>query len=143
MIGNLVHLSQMIEYNLLSILAGAKFIDQIESFDIYGIEDFNNAARESNSVLHTDNEKTLGYLLDKATKEKIFTKDFADVLLEVKDKRNFYVHQIFKKDLLKNNFYKNPSVYLKELGQTIALMSDINNILVDIFRHFKGCALSY
>ena len=141
-VGFIMQLSQMIEYNLLNILAGNKYLDGIEELSIYDFNGYDKAAKDSNDVLKYNNESTLGKLLNKAVKEGIFTDNFIKVLEKVVEKRNYYTHQFFKDQLDKNVLESNPSHYFKDMSETISLSYEVNKALLEIDKDYRDAALS-
>lgn len=53
------------------------------------------------------------------------------------EKRNYVIHHLFKDDLTKKNLDTNPTVYYKELEETIALLTSVNDSLIEIFKQQK------
>ena len=139
-IGFIMHLSQMIEYNLLNILAGHKYIESIEGLSIYDFVNYNNAAKESNEALHKNNRKDLKKLLDRAIADNVFNKEMIDLLDTIKNKRNYYAHQFFKEDLFTKITETNPSYYFKKMKEDIGLFKTVNDLLVDIDKGYRLAA---
>ena len=142
-IGFIIQLSQMIEYNLLNILAGHKYLYEIDGLSIFDYEGYYNATKNSNDILKNNKISTLRKLLIKVEKENIFTDEFIKLLDEAIIKRNYYVHQFFKEQLGKNILETNPSYYFKELSETITLLNYVNKELLKIDYEYRRVAKDY
>ena len=139
-IGYLIHLAQMIEYNLLNILAGHKYIESIDGLSIYDFDNYDLAAKKSNDVLATNKKKELGVLLRQAKNDSIFSGEFVTTLEKVVDRRNYCVHHFFKDQLKNNTLEINPLIHAKEIGETIALFFSVNEALLDIDIKYRKLA---
>ena len=139
-LGFIIQLSQMIEYNLLNILAGDKYLEGIEELSLYDFDGYSKATKDSNDVLKDNKESTLGKLLNKAVKEGIFNDEFVKLLEDVVEKRNYYTHQFFKDQLGSNILETNPSYFYKNMSETISLFYEVNNTLLEIDKNYRRVA---
>ena len=136
-VGVIVNLSQMVEYNLANILAFDEILREFEERDSMFVCEYNEFAEQANKWYDILSQKPLGKSLNRAKEIKFFTKESEGVLLQAIEKRNHVVHRLFKDDLTKKNLDKNPTVYYKELEETIELLTSVNDGLIEIFKKQK------
>ena len=136
-VGFIVHLSQMVEYNLANILSADELLREFEERDSMCIIEYNEFAEKSNSLYRTLSTKPLGIILNQAEKVKFFTKNGLELLREACNKRNFVVHHLFRDDLKQKHLETDPQFYFEELETTIGLLHEINEVLVKIFEQQK------
>lgn len=133
-VGLVVHLSQMIEYNIANILA---FDDVLRKFDEPGLMmmyEFNDITREAEHWYEILEKKPLGFGLKKANERGFFTEEFQKRLDEMCDERNYVVHRMFKDDLLTQNTSKNPTFYYERIENLLEEMEVIIDVLTEIFK---------
>ena len=108
-VGFIVHLSQMVEYNLANILSADELLREFEERDSMCIMEYNEFAEKSNKLYRTLSTKPLGVILKQVEKVRFFDEDGLDLLQEACKKRNYVVHHFYQIRIQKN--------YLKILKQ--------------------------
>ena len=136
-VGFIVHLSQMVEYNLANILSADELLREFETDNTVHIIDYNNLAQKSNEVYHKLSGIPLGGILKQAKKVKFFNENGLELLKEACNKRNYVVHHLFRDDLKPNHLESDPQFYFEELETTIGLLREINEVLTKIFERQK------
>ena len=136
-VGFIVHLSQMVEYNLANILSADELLREFEERDSICIIEYNKFAEKSNALYQTLSTKTFGAILNRAEKIKFFTEDGLKLLREACSKRNYVVHHLFRDDLNSKHLESDPQFYFEELETTIGLLHEINEVLLNIFEQQK------
>lgn len=136
-VGFIVHLSQMVEYNLANILSADELLREFEERDSMCIIEYNKFAEKSNALYQTLSTKTFGAILNRAEKIKFFTEDGLKLLREACSKRNYVVHHLFRDDLNSKHLESDPQFYFEELETTIGLLHEINEVLLNIFEQQK------
>ena len=136
-VGFIIHLSQMVEYNLANILSADELLREFEERDSMCIIEYNEFAEKSNALYQTLSTKTFGAILNRAEKIKFFTEDGLKLLREACSKRNYVVHHLFRDDLSSKHLESDPHFYFKELETTIGLLHEINEVLLNIFEQQK------
>lgn len=136
-VGVIVNLSQMVEYNLANILAFDEILREFEERDSMFVCEYNEFAKQANKWYDKLSKKSLGKSLNRAKEIKFFTEESEKTLLEAIEKRNYVIHHLFKDDLTKKSLDTNPTVYYQELEETIALLTSVNDSLVEIFKQQK------
>ena len=135
--GFIIHLSQMVEYNLANILSADELLREFEERDSMCIIEYNKFAKKSNALYQTLSTKTFGAILNRAEKIKFFTEDGLKLLREACSKRNYVVHHLFRDDLNSKHLESDPQFYFEELETTIGLLHEINEVLLNIFEQQK------
>ena len=79
----------------------------------------------------------LGKILEQAEKVKFFTEDGLKLLSEACEKRNFVIHHLFREDLFKGYVDTQPEYYYETVEETIGMLHEINEQLVEIFKQQK------
>ena len=133
-VGLVVHLSQMIEYNIANILA---FDDVLRKFDEPGLMmmyEFNDITREAEHWYEILEKKPLGFGLKEARERGFFTDESQKRLDEMCAERNYVVHRMFKDDLLTQNTSKNPTFYYERIENLLEEMKVINYGLTKILK---------
>lgn len=133
-VGLVVHLSQMIEYNIANILA---FDDVLRKFDEPGLKmmyEFNDITREAEHWYEILEKKPLGFGLKEARERGFFTDESQKRLDEMCAERNYVVHRMFKDDLLTQNTSKNPTFYYERIENLLEEMEVIIDVLTEIFK---------
>ena len=137
MIGFVVNISQMVEYNLANILALNEILVAFDKEDsMYELE-YVELLRKTDDWYKKLDRFELGKLLENIKSRTDFTKEFIDFLTEIRTERNFFVHNVFKDDLFTKAFQDNPKQYIPRLQELIAKMHVANNELVKIFAEMK------
>jgi hypothetical protein len=136
-VGFIVHLSQMVEYNLANILSADELLREFEERDSMCIIEYNKFAEKSNALYQTLSTKTFGAILNRAEKIKFFSEDGLKLLREACSKRNYVVHHLFRDDLNSKHLESDPQFYFEELETTIGLLHEINEVLLNIFEQQK------
>ena len=148
-VGLIIHLSQMIEYNIANIIAGYTFLSNFEIDNSKTIEDYFERSFLSNIKLYDLNDKkTMGYLLGAAKKANVFDSNFEKQLDSIKQTRDYYAHTFFKEALFSNKIEMEPDSLIASLNKTIEEFSIVNEKLLiidskqrrqatEIKRHFK------
>lgn len=136
-VGFIIHLSQMVEYNLANILSADELLREFEERDSMCIIEYNKFAEKSNALYQTLSTKTFGAILNRAEKIKFFTEDGLKLLREACSKRNYVVHHLFRDDLNSKHLESDPQFYFEELETTIGLLHEINEVLLNIFEQQK------
>ena len=137
MIGFIVNLSQMIEYNIANIVALNELLGDLNNNANNSPIDDNAVVKKSQSLYETLSTKELGRLLGESTKKRIFESDLIAKIDEVRASRNHYIHHFFKEDLFTKNFQERPRYLMPEIQKTIANMKNLNDELVGVFDHLK------
>ena len=136
-VGFIVHLSQMVEYNLANILSADELLREFEERDSMCTIEYNEFAKKSNELYRTLSTKTLGSILNRAEKIRFFDEDGLKLLREACSKRNYVVHHLFRDDLNSKHLESDPQFYFEELETTIGLLHEINEVLLNIFEQQK------
>ena len=136
-VGFIIHLSQMVEYNLANILSADELLREFEERDSMCIIEYNKFAEKSNALYRMVSTKTFGAILNRAEKIKFFTEDGLKLLREACSKRNYVVHHLFRDDLNSKHLESDPQFYFEELETTIGLLHEINEVLLNIFEQQK------
>lgn len=147
-IGFIIHLSSLIEYNLLQLLAAEKFLSVFDNKD-FTYEEVIMGIKDSNSVFHnlSRKERMLGKLIDKLEDTKSFDFAFIEELRKASYIRGYYAHQFFKDDLYKSYMENCPLRYKKRINDDIEFLYQLNCALVQmdkdnrkLVRKIKGAA---
>lgn len=133
-VGLVVHLSQMIEYNIANILALDELCENFYKSRTMSYNKFNNISQKAEKWYHILECKPLGYGLKKAQEHGYFVQQSQNRLDEMCDERNYVVHQLFKEDLQMNLIETNPTFYYERLENLIEEMSLINEDLAKIMK---------
>ena len=136
-VGFIVHLSQMVEYNLANVLSADELLRKFEERDTMRIVEYNEFAKKSNKMYHKLSGKSLGGILKRAEKIDFFNREGLKLLQEACKKRNYVVHHLFRDDLKLKHLETDPQFYFEELETTIRLLYEINEVLLKIFKQQK------
>ena len=136
-VGLIVHLSQLIEYNVANILA---FDDLLSKFnnknDMYSFE-YEQFKKQAEDLYEELSFQTMGGCLQKAKDVRFFTKKSYKRLQAICNERNWAAHQLFKEDLELKHLETDPIFYYNRLEYIIGEMTAINDDLVEIFENQK------
>ena len=136
-VGFIVHLSQMVEYNLANILSADELLREFDTDNSMRIVDYNELAQKSNEMYHKLSGIPLGGILRQAKKVKFFNEDGIGLLEKACKKRNSVVHNLFRDDLKPRHLETDPEFYFEELENTIEILHEINEVLAKIFERQK------
>ena len=136
-VGFIVHLSQMVEYNLANILSADELLREFEEKNYTCIIDFVALAQKSNEMYHKLSSTPLGNILKQAKKVKFFNADGIELLEKACKKRNYVIHHLFREDLKQKHLETDPEFYFEELETTIEFLYRINEVLTKIFERQK------
>ena len=136
-VGLIVNLSQMVEYNLANILAFDEILREFETTDSMFVFEYNEFVERANNWYKELSKRTFGGNFKRAKEIKFFTNESEELLSKAIGKRNYVIHSLFKDDLKNKYLETNPKYYFKELEETISLLNNINESLVEIFKQQK------
>ena len=112
-VGFIVHLSQMVEYNLANILSADELFREFKTDNTVHIIDYNNLAQKSNEMYHKLSGIPLGSILRQAKKVNFFNEDGIELLEKACKKRNYVVHNLFRDDLKLRHLETDPEFYFE------------------------------
>ena len=136
-VGFIVHLSQMVEYNLANILSADELLRGFDTDNSMRIVDYNELVKKSNEMYHKLSGIPLGGVLKQAKKVNFFNEDGLELLEKACKKRNYVVHNLFRDDLKPRHLETDPEFYFEELENTIEILHEINEVLTKIFERQK------
>ena len=136
-VGFVVQLSQMVEYNLANILGFDEILKKFDDEKPLSKKIYDKAVKKANSLYKKLSKRPLGKILEQAEKVKFFTEDGLKLLTEACEKRNFVIHHLFREDLFKGYVDTQPEYYYETVEETIGMLHEINEQLVDIFKQQK------
>ena len=136
-VGFIVHLSQMVEYNLANILSADELLRGFDTDNSIRIVDYNELVQKSNEMYHKLSGIPLGGVLKQAKKVNFFNEDGLELLEKACKKRNYVVHNLFRDDLKPRHLGTDPEFYFEELENTIKILHEINEVLTKIFERQK------
>ena len=136
-VGFIVHLSQMVEYNLANILSADDLLRGFDTDNSMRIVDYNELVQKSNEMYHKLSGISLGGVLKQAKRVNFFNKDGLELLEKACKKRNYVVHNLFRDDLKPRHLETDPEFYFEELENTIEILHEINEVLTKIFERQK------
>ena len=132
-VGFVMHLAQLIEYNIVNIIAGNKFLKDITNKKNITIDEYEKRAYRSNKILHNlSYNKTMGDVVYAAKDAKLFDDEIAQRIDLIKSKRDYYAHTFFKEQLFSKDMENNPDQLLEQLKIYIEEMNNMNTILIEI-----------
>ena len=136
-VGFIVHLSQMVEYNLANILSADELLRGFDTDNSMRIVDYNELVQKSNEMYHKLSGIPLGGVLKQAKRVNFFNEDGLELLEKACKKRNYVVHNLFRDDLKLRHLETDPEFYFEELENTIEILHEINEVLTKIFERQK------
>ena len=107
-IGLVVHLSQMIEYNLANIFAFNEILEGFKETDSMYLYEFNQLAQKANEWYELLNKKELGRSLKEIKGTTALEKELISRIDKIRIRRNYYIHNFFKEDLKTQRISSNP-----------------------------------
>lgn len=137
MVGFVVNLSQMIEYNLTNILALNEILVAFDKEESMFEFEYAELLKKTDEWYKKLDRFELGKLLENIKSKTDFTAEFITSLTEIKAERNYFVHNVFKEDLFTKEFQNNPKQFIPRLQELIAKMHAANDELVKIFAEMK------
>lgn len=137
MVGFVVNLSQMIEYNLANILALNEILVAFDKEESMFEFEYAELLKKTDEWYKKLDRFELGKLLENIKSKTDFTAEFITSLTEIKAERNYFVHNVFKGDLFTKEFQNNPKQFIPRLQELIAKMHAANDELVKIFAEMK------
>lgn len=137
MVGFVVNLSQMIEYNLANILALNEILVAFDKEESMFEFEYAELLKKTDEWYKKLDRFELGKLLENIKSKTDFTAEFITSLTEIKAERNYFVHNAFKEDLFTKEFQNNPKQFIPRLQELIAKMHAANDELVKIFAEMK------
>ena len=136
-VGFIVHLSQMVEYNLANILSADDLLRGFDTDNSMRIVDYNELVQKSNEMYRKLSGMPLGGVLKQAKRVNFFNEDGLELLEKACKKRNYVVHNLFRDDLKSRHLETDPEFYFEELENTIEILHEINEVLTKIFERQK------
>ena len=136
-VGFIVHLSQMVEYNLANILSADELLRGFDTDNSMRIVDYNELVQKSNEMHHKLSGIPLGGVLKQAKRVNFFNEDGLELLEKACKKRNYVVHNLFRDDLKPRHLETDTEFYFEELENTIEILHEINEVLIKIFERQK------
>jgi hypothetical protein len=137
MVGFVVNLSQMIEYNLANILALNEILVAFDKEEFMFEFEYAKLLKKTDEWYKKIDKLELGKLLENIKSRTDFTEEFIVFLTEIRTERNYFVHNVFKEDLFTKEFQNNPKQFIPRLQQLIGKMHSANEELVNIFADMK------
>ena len=135
-LGEIVEVSQVIEYNLATLIKYNEYIKKFKDNHKLSKRDYDNFFEEV-EVMYTElNSSTLGQIINKLKEVDIFNSSSIQKLYDLLKERNYLVHRFFK-----DNNFNEIKVYsqkyndiCKRLQTTFLNMQDINYKLCEIIK---------
>lgn len=125
----------MIEYNIVNIIAGNKFLKDLDLQKAMTFEEYELRAVKSNKILHNLSDgKTMGQVVSAAKCANLFSDYLASEIDRIKARRDYYAHTFYKEILFTNDFEANPSKLIKQLDKDISDFCAVNEKLLAIDR---------
>lgn len=132
-VGFIMHLSQLIEYNIVNIIAGHKFLKDAKAQKSMNIEEYERKAIASNKILHNlSYKKTMGTVINAAKDIQLFDEELTNKLDAIKEKRDYYAHIFFKEQLFTKDMENDPDILLDQLSQDVNDLKEVNDRLLEI-----------
>ena len=139
LVGVIVHVSQMLEYNLANIIAVKKMQIAVEKTESTTLIEFDGLKQKCEVEYKRINKLTLGKIIDELKKIDIFDSDKIENINEVLSQRNHIVHNVFKEDLFSKKFSDIMEVdgYIDTLNGVEERIKELNDYVVEIFKQNK------
>lgn len=137
-IGLVVHLSQMIEYNLANIFAFNEILEGFKETDSMYLYEYNQLAQKANEWYESLNKMELGRSLKQFKGTTALEKELISRIDKVRIRRNYYIHNFFKEDLKTQRISSNSLQLMSDLEALIEEMASVNDQLCVIFNQYKA-----
>ena len=137
-IGYLLHVIQMIEYNIANILSLEEFENQNK--EIFTFEDVDNIRELVDDKFNSLSNLTFGNLNKQVKSSKYLSKIDKEELKNIKEYRDFLVHRCFKEKLLNDSFKSIDQVeaFIDELNDYESRCKNMNEELINIYNANKS-----
>lgn len=135
-IGCILHIFQMVEYNIANILS----VEEFEKINgrIVSEEDIEQLKEDIKHKYKQMTKMMFGDLQKEIKKSKYLANIELDALKNIGKYRNYLVHNCFKEKLIDNkSSLEDVDKFVDDLNDFEALISDFNNQLVKIFEAHK------
>ena len=133
-VGFIVNLSQMIEYNLAHILALNEILSKFDEKGAMWSFEYNELLRKTDEWYKKLSCRPLGNSLKEIEDRKVLTSDSMDELRWICDERNYFIHHYFKEDLRSKDFQERPKQIIPRLQELVIRMKNANDDLCNIFK---------
>lgn len=132
-IGFILHISSLIEYNLIQLIAAEKYLSVFDKDNI-SFDDIELARNESNGELHSlsNSKKMMGKLIGKLESTNVFEVGFIEDLRKASNIRGYYAHQFYKDDLCSRLLEKHPLKYKRKINEDVGFLYQLNSVLVEM-----------
>ncbi len=137
-IGFIVNLSQMIEYNLANILAIDEILSAFDEVEYMNSIEYTELVEKTEKWYDILDRCEFGKILVNVKRKNLFTNDIIELLDDIRKKRNYYVHTIFKEDLFNKKFQENPKSMIPGLQELVGKMNYANTVLVEVLKMMKS-----
>ena len=137
-IGLVVHLYQMIEYNLANIFAFNDILEGFKETDSMYLYEYNQLAQKANEWYESLNKMELGRSLEKFKGTTALGMELTSRIDKIRIRRNYYIHNFFKDDLKTQRISINPLQLMSDLEALIEEMAAVNDQLCVIFNQYKA-----
>lgn len=136
-VGHIFHIFQMIEYNIVNILALEEF--ENESIKDFTEDDIERIRKNIDKKFEELSKLTFGNLKRQVEKSDYLRKINLEKLKKIVDYRNYLSHRCFKEKLLNNqlNIIEEIDKFVDELNEFETIVSDFNERLIMIFANKK------
>ena len=135
----------MIEYNLANILALNDVLSAFDETESMYVFEYNELVEKTEEWYKKIDKLELGKLLNDHKKyksyqkiTKILTEPIINKLNQIREVRNFFVHNFFKEDLMTKEFQNNPKQFITRLQDLVGRMNAANEELVSIFKDLQN-----
>lgn len=127
-VGQVVAMAQRVEYHLATIFALNEVLKN-QSPNMIEVADewFNNL-----------NNNTMGSVIKAIKEVGLFTTDAERTLSKVLRERNYIVHQLFKEDIIKQEYSKKPEPIIQRLSQLLKTMDFVNDQLLQVITNLQN-----
>lgn len=135
-IGVIVHLSQMIEYNLANILAISKMKNRVIQEEPINEARLVEIKKECDKEYRRLNSLPLGKIKNSISDNLYINSHLAETIENILKERNYIIHNVFKDDLFSEQFKDLDEVekYIDELNDVEFKMRELNNQLLSVFK---------
>ena len=120
----------MIEYNLANILSMNEIISSFDEKESMYVCEYNELVEKAEEWYKKLDKGELGKLLSNMKNKEIVTEEFIYCLDEIREERNYYIHNVFKEDLFTKEFQNNPKQFIPKLQKLVSKMNVVNDMLI-------------